>query len=95
MKLFTIESRRGKKEINGVRISTPSKLLKRDNAYVRLKKRKKFRRRVAIESVIGHLKQHFRMGQNYLHGNNSPQINAFLAATGWELKKMMIKLKEE
>lgn len=86
---------RGKKEINGVRISTPSKPLKRDNAYARLKKRKKFRRRAAIEPVIGHLKQHFRMGQNYLHGNNSPQINAFLAATGWNLKKMMIKLKEE
>ena len=86
---------RGKKEINGVRISTPSKPLKRDNAYARQKKRKKFRRRAAIEPVIGHLKQHFRMGQNYLHGSKSPQINAFLAATGWNLKKMMQKLKEE
>ena len=35
------------------------------------------------------------MGQNYLHGENSPQINAFLAATGWNMKKMMKKLKEE
>lgn len=35
------------------------------------------------------------MGQNYLHGSKSPQINAFLAATGWNLKKMMKKLKEE
>ncbi len=32
------------------------------------------------------------MGQNYLHGKQSPQINAFLAATGWNLKKMMKKL---
>lgn len=86
---------RGNKEINGVRISTPAKPLKKDNAYARLKKRKKFRRRAAIEPVIGHLKQHFRMGQNYLHGSKSPQINAFLAATGWNLKKMMKKLKEE
>ena len=35
------------------------------------------------------------MGQNYLHGTESPQINAFLAATGWNLKKMMLQLKEE
>ena len=35
------------------------------------------------------------MGQNYLWGEKSPQINAFLAATGWNLKKMMKKLKAE
>ncbi len=35
------------------------------------------------------------MGQNYLHGAVSPQINAFLAATGWNLKKMMLQLKDE
>ena len=76
-------------------ISTPSRPLKRDSEYDKRKKRKKFRRRAAIEPVIGHLKTDFRMGQNYLWGENSPQINAFLAATGWNLKKMMRKLKEE
>jgi IS5 family transposase len=35
------------------------------------------------------------MGQNYLSGSSSPQINAFLAATGWNLKKMMKQLKKE
>jgi len=35
------------------------------------------------------------MGQNYLHGTLSPQINAFLAAAGWNLKKMMLQLKQE
>jgi hypothetical protein len=35
------------------------------------------------------------MGQNYLHGPYSPKINAFLAAAGCNLKKMMIRLKEE
>jgi len=35
------------------------------------------------------------MGQNYLHGEKSPQINAFLAAMGWNLKKMMKQLKCE
>ena len=40
------------------------------------KKRKKFRRRAAIEPVIGHLKKYFRMGENYLKGSISPHINA-------------------
>jgi len=35
------------------------------------------------------------MDQNYLAGEKSPQLNAFLAATGWNLKKMMEKLKKE
>ena len=48
-----------------------------------------------IEPVIGHLKSDHRMGQNYLSGTQSSQINAFLAATGWNLKKMMRKLKEQ
>ena len=79
---------RGKKQIKNTIISTPdNRPLKRDTAYQRKKKKKKFRRRAAIEPVIGHLKTDFRMGQNYLHGANSPQINAFLAATGWNLKK--------
>jgi len=35
------------------------------------------------------------MGQNYLHANHSPQVNALLAATGWNLKKLMTKLQKE
>jgi len=70
--------------------------LKKISVFIRqVNKRKNFRRRAAIEPVIGHLKTDFRMGQNYLNGKNSSQINAFLAATGWNLKKMMKKLKLE
>ncbi|WP_141675538.1 transposase [Formosa haliotis] len=77
-------------------VSTPdNRPLKRDTDYKRKKKRNKFRRRAAIEPVIGHLKTDFRMGQNYLHGAISPQINAFLAAAGWNLKKMMLQLKDQ
>jgi len=86
---------RGKKSINGVLISTPGKPSKSDSAYAKRVKRKKFRRRAAIEPVIGHLKKYFRMEQNYLHGDKSPKINALLAATGWNFKKMMEKLKAE
>lgn len=81
--------------IGNTKVSTPDyKPLKRDTDYQKRAKRKKFRRRAAIEPVIGHLKTDHRMGQNYLNGNESPQINAFLAATGWNLKKMMKKLKQ-
>ena len=86
---------RGRTNINGVTISTPKPPSKRDSRYIKLKKRKKFRRRAAIEPVIGHLKKDFRMEQNYLSGTNSPVINAMLAATGWNLKKLMEKLKKE
>lgn len=87
---------KGQKQIGQTVISTPDyRPLKRDTEYQKRVKRKKFRRRAAIEPLIGHLKTDFRMGQNYLHGSNSPQVNAFLAATGWNLKKMMKKLKLE
>jgi len=86
---------KGAKQIGNTIISTPGKPLKRDSEYEKRKKRKKFRRRAAIEPVIGHLKSDFRMEQNYLSGDKSPQINALLAATGWNLKKMMEKLKRK
>jgi len=87
---------KGQKQVLSTKIITPDyRPPKRDTTYQKRAKRKKFRRRAAIEPVIGHLKTHFRMGQNYLSGKESPQINAFLAATGWNLKKMMRKLKKE
>ncbi len=87
---------KGIKEIGNTKISTPDyRPLKRDTQYQKRSKRKKFRRRAAIEPVIGHLKTGFRLNQNYLWGEKSPQINAFLAATGWNLKKMMKQLKQE
>lgn len=87
---------KGQQQIGETKIATPDyKPLKRDTAYKRKSKRKKFRRRAAIEPVIGHLKSNFRLGQNYLSGADGPQINAFLAAAGWNLKKMMKQLKKE
>lgn len=87
---------KGQKQIGQTTVSTPdNRPPKRDTEYQKRKKRKKFRRRAAIEPLIGHLKSDFRMGQNYLHGTLSPQINAFLAAAGWNLKKMMLQLKKE
>jgi IS5 family transposase len=86
---------KGKRIISGVQISTPTKPTKKTTAYQKLVARKKFRRRAAIEPVIGHLKTDHRMGQNYLSGEKSPKINAMFAATAWNLKKLMTKLVED
>ncbi len=80
---------RGRKEINGILISTPGKPLKHDSDYARRCKRKKFRRRAAIEPLIGHLKTDHRMAQNYLWGKQGAQINAMMASAGWNFKKWM------
>ena len=42
-----------------------------------------FRRRSAVEPVIGHTKDEHRMGRNYLSGAQGDAINAVLAAVGY------------
>jgi IS5 family transposase len=86
---------KGKTQIKGVKIIIPGKPKASDTKYQKEKKRKKCKARAAIEPIIGHLKTDFRMGQNYLLGEQGIQINAFMAATAWNLKKMMEKLKLE
>ena len=79
----------GKKEVNGVTISIPGKELKRDTKYQKEKKREKFRRRAAIEPVIGHLKSDHRMETNYLKGFIGDEINLLMAASAFNCKKWM------
>jgi len=86
---------RGQSAINGVAIITPSKPKTTDNQYQKRTKRKKCRARAAIEPIIGHLKTDFRMQQNFLWGEKGVKINALMAATAWNLKKFMEKLKED
>ena len=45
------------------------------------------------QTFLGHLKSDYRMQENYLHGKASSTINAMLAATAWNLMKLMRKLK--
>ena len=80
---------RGIKEALGVKITTPGKANPSDCIAKKRRMRRRFRRRAGIEPLIGHLKTDHRMGQNYLHGEESPQINAWLSAAGWNLKKWM------
>ena len=86
---------KGKSEIKGVKILTPDKAKKTDSPYRKLQKRKRFRSRAGIEPIIGHLKTDYRMAQNYLWGEKGIQINAFMVATAWNLKKYMELLVEK
>ena len=70
-------------------ISIPGTILKKDTKKELEVKREKFRRRAAIEPVIGHLKSDHRMVRNYLKGFIGDEINLLLAASAFNLKKWM------
>ncbi len=57
--------------------------------------RKKCRSRAAIEPIIGHVKSDCRMARNYLKGNAGNDINAILAAAGFNLRGLLRKIKKE
>jgi IS5 family transposase len=59
------------------------------NAYQKTKHRKRMRRRSAIEPVIGHLKNDYRMARCYLQGFSGSVKNAHLAAAAWNFRKWM------
>jgi IS5 family transposase len=48
-----------------------------------------FRRRSAIEPVIGHLKNEHRMGRNHLAHSTGDAINAVLAAVGYNFRLLL------
>lgn len=51
--------------------------------------RRWMKRRQSIEPVIGHLKSEHGMDRNHLLGRAGDQINALLAASAWNLKKLL------
>ena len=59
------------------------------------RRRNHFRRRAAIEAVIGHLKSDHRAGHNCLKGALGDGVNLIMAAAGFNFKKLMKKLKGE
>lgn len=52
-------------------------------------KRKQHRKRAAIEPIIGHLKQQYRLCRNYLKGIFGDTINVLLAAAAMNFKRVM------
>ena len=83
---------RGKTKIGDCKISIPKTLSKQVSRYQKQKVRLKFRRRAAIEPIIGHLKYQHRMARNFLKGQIGDFINCVLAAAGFNLKKMLRKI---
>lgn len=71
------------------KISIPGAPLKRDTEYQKQQKREKFKRRAAIEPVIGHLKSDYRLSRNYLKGFMGDEINLLMACTAFNMKKWM------
>jgi len=51
--------------------------------------KREFKRRSAIEPVIGHLKNDHRMGRNYLAHSSGDAINAVLAAAGYNFRRLI------
>lgn len=86
---------KGRKVVNGVQIIIPTKLPASANNYQKQKMRKRFRARAGIEPVIGHLKQDHRMSRNYLLDQQGDLVNTLLAAAGFNLRKMLQRLKAE
>ena len=57
--------------------------------------RKRFRARAVTEPIIGHLKQDHRLSRNYLLDEQGDLVNTLLAAAGFNLRKMLQRLKAE
>jgi len=85
---------KGKKEINGTTIVSP-KAPNQKQPYGKTTMRKKCRTRAAVEPVIGHTKYDCRMIINYLKGTIGNDINANLAAAGYNLRGLLRNIKKE
>jgi transposase, IS5 family len=83
---------RGRKKVEATNITIPKPLPADSTRYQKEKVRIKFRRRSAIEPVIGHLKYDHRMDRNFLKGLYGDFVNCVLAGAGFNLKKMLRKI---
>jgi IS5 family transposase len=88
--IFLDRGYRGPKMINNTALHTP-----KPDKNITATKRKRHKRRAAIEPVIGHLKHDYRMIRNYLKGTVGDAINLMLAAAVMNFKRMMNKWKEQ
>jgi len=83
---------RGRKKVEDTCITIPHPLPIMSTRYQKEKIRIKFRRRAAIEPIIGHLKQDHRMDRNFLKGLQGDFVNCVLAAAGFNMRKMLRKI---
>jgi len=81
---------RGAKQWVDVEVLLAGPPLKRDTTYQRHKKPILCRQRAAIEPIIGHLKQDFRLQRNWLKGSRGDAINLLMAACAWNVRKWLL-----
>jgi IS5 family transposase len=55
--------------------------------------KREFKRRAAVEPVIGHLKDDHRLGRNHLAHASGDAINAVLAAAGYNFRRLIAWLR--
>jgi len=85
---------RGRKRVAGTAIVLPEAPGPKTSEYGRRKARYNFGRRSAIEPVIGHLKNEFRLARNYLKGVIGDAINLLLASAAFNCRKWMRALAQ-
>lgn len=87
-KLFYDRGGRGVKKVRDTDICIPESGIGKTN-YQKRQAKKNFGRRAAIEPVIGHLKNDYRMMRNYLKGTQGDAINVLMAAAAFNFKRAM------
>ena len=84
---------KGKKKIGDTQVIVPGRKAKIKSQQQRL--RRKCRSRAAIEPIIGHLKYDCRLLRSYLKGTNGDEINALLAASAFNMRQLLRKIRQE
>jgi IS5 family transposase len=80
---------RGVNKIEETQIHIPKPPSKQATKYQKQKARKRFGRRAAVEPVISHLKQDYRLSRNYYSGIKGDNINVMLSAAAMNFKRMI------
>ena len=88
-KAFCDRGFRGRKTEGCTAIIIPQVPSRKKTKYSKRKDRRDFGRRSAIEPVIGHVKNDFRLARNYLKGTIGDAINLLLAVAAFNFRKWM------
>jgi transposase, IS5 family len=77
---------KGIKQYKGSKIFVPAP----DKNISRKQRKRHSRRRAAVEPVIGHLKQDYRLCRNFLKGIPGDNMNVILSAAAWNFRRRII-----
>jgi len=88
--IFLDRGYKGPKTIKNTHLHTP-----KPDKNISKSKRKRHKRRAAIEPTIGHLKHDHRMIRNYLKGTVGDAMNVMLCAAAMNFKRVMNLFKKK